>query len=182
MGKQLQERPGRLPFYSAFGSLRRRAVGYVAIRRESFSSATVGSRRQCSKAFKVLRKNYFELRILYPGEPIIQVWEQNKNIFRNVRLQKIYHSSTLSGRITKCISGKWKMNQRKRHEGHKIWWQNTAKLVVKFKISISWREWRRRERGNNPGINVPNELYLRGSRAKEKRESLKRFLTCSERR
>lgn len=92
----------------------------AAIRRENFSSATADSGRQWSKAFKVLKENYFELRILDPGELIIQVREQNKNTFRNVRVQKIYHSSTLSGRITKqCISGKWKRNQRGRHEGHK---------------------------------------------------------------
>lgn len=101
------------------------------------TSATVDAGRQWSKAFKVLKENYFELRILYPGELIIQVREQNKNTFRNVRVQKIYHSSTLSGRITKqCISGKWKEESKRKGWGT----QNTAKLVVKFKIIIDWGE------------------------------------------
>lgn len=76
--KQPWEHPIGLLFYSAFWALRRRAVGYVAIGKKSISSATADSGRQWSTAFKVLRENYFELRILYPGEHIIQVWKQNK--------------------------------------------------------------------------------------------------------
>lgn len=89
---------------------------------QSCSPAAV---RRESKAFKVLRENDFQLRILYAGKPTIQVWEHNKNTFRNGRAPKICHSSTLSGEINSVFLGKWKHKSK-----GKVWW--TQNLVTKY--------------------------------------------------
>lgn len=63
---------------------------------------TLGARRQCSNVFKILKDNYFQLRILYPAKLSIKskIKNKQKNIFRQ-KLSNIYFPCTLPRKLPK---------------------------------------------------------------------------------
>lgn len=153
--------------------------GYVAAESKLLpsNSETV---EQC---FQGSGGNDFRLRILFACKPTIQVCKHNKNTFRNGRVQKICHSSTLSGKIAKqCISGK--MKKQIRGEGVVNTKSGGKRRQNLFKVTVDRGEWAKRTSESpsaSSGIKIPDDLDLGGSRAKERSKSMKRFLTYLER-